>query len=163
MTHIKGILLIFFVSSLLSFSYNYISPSGIALFGSWDRTQGVVSANGKQTVIKRDIEINTLEEMKEIIKNNSAMIIDVRLPEVFKAGHIPGAKSFSLSLFDELIGNFYEAYGMGQKIIVYCSSRECKDSHTFADKLSKMGYKSIKVFSGGFSEWEQGDCPVEKN
>ena len=61
------------------------------------------------------------------------------------------------------IGNFYEAYGMEQKIIVYCSSRECKDSHTFADKLSEMGYKSVKVFSGGFSEWEQGDCLVEKN
>lgn len=163
MKHFNGIIILLLISLALSFSYNYLSPSGIALVGNWDRTQGVVSANERNSVIERDREINTLEKMKEVVEKNKALIIDVRLEETFRVGHIPSAISIPISTFDELIGNFYESVTMEQKIIVYCSSRECTDSHGIAQKLSDFGYKDVMVFAGGFNEWEQGGCQVEKN
>ena len=89
--------------------------------------------------------------------------VDVRLKEIFKKGHIPGAKSVPLSEFDELIGNFYEIVPMERNIVIYCSGRECTDSHAFATKLSEVGYENVKVFTGGFIEWEQEGYIVEKN
>jgi rhodanese-related sulfurtransferase len=161
--HLKGIIILLTISFVLAFSYNYFSPSGIALIGHWDKTQGVVSANEKKSVVKRDREINNLTEMQAIVEKNSALIVDVRLKEIFKKGHIPGAKSVSLSEFDELIGNFYEIVPMERNIVVYCSGRECTDSHAFATKLSEVGYENVKVFTGGFIEWEQEGYIVEKN
>ena len=163
MKHFKGIILLFFISLTLSFSYNYISPSGIALIGNWDKTQGVVSANAKNSVVKRDREINSLIRMKEIVEENKALIIDVRLAETFKEGHIIHARSVPVSEFDDLIGNLYETVAMEQKIVVYCSGRECTDSHVFATKLSELGYMNALVFTGGFDEWAQGGGEVEKN
>jgi rhodanese-related sulfurtransferase len=161
--YFNGIIILFTFSLLLSFSYNYFSVYGIALIGNWDRTKGVVSANKKMSLVKRDREINNLRQMKKIVDNNSALIIDVRLKEIFEKGHIPGAESIPLSKFDELIGKFYEGVPMEQNILVYCSGRECTDSHFFAAKLSEMGYEYVKVFAGGFIEWKQGGYPVEKN
>lgn len=163
MTHFKGIIILFTISLVLSFSYNYFSPSGISLIGNWDRTKGVVSANEKNSSVEREREINTLEKMKEVVEKNKALIIDVRLEKTFRIGHIPSAISFPISIFDELIGNFYETVAMEREIIVYCSSRECTDSHVFAQKLFEFGYKDVMVFAGGFNEWEQGGYLVEKN
>lgn len=101
--------------------------------------------------------------MKEIVEENKTLIIDVRLADEFKKGHILHAKSVPLSELDELIGNFYETIAMEQEIIAYCSSRECTDSHSFAEKISEMGYENVKVFAGGFIDWEQGGGRVEKD
>lgn len=161
--HFKGIIILLTISVVLSLTYNYFSPSSIALIGNWDRTKGVVSANSKTSVVKRGREINNSIDMKKIVEDNSALIIDARLEEIFIKGHIPGARSIPLSQFDELIGNFYEAVSMEQKIIIYCSGRECTDSHTLAQKLSEAGYENIKVFAGGFIEWEQEGYQIEKN
>ena len=163
MKYFNGIIILLTFSLLLSFSYNYFSVSGIALIGNWDRTEGVVSANKKMSLVKRDREINNLTQMKKIVDNNSALIIDVRLNEIFRKGHIPGAKSIPLSKFDELIGEFYEGISMERNILVYCSGRECTDSHFFATKLSEMGYENVRVYAGGFIEWELGGYQVEKN
>ncbi len=163
MIHFKGIIILLTISFVLSFSYNYFSLSGIALIGNWDITQGVVSANSKMSVVKRDREINNLTTMKRIVEDNSALIIDVRLGETFRKGHISGAKSMPLVEFDELIGNFYETISMEQNIVVYCSGRECTDSHAFVTKLSEVGYENVKVFAGGFTDWAKEGYPVEKN
>ncbi len=163
MKHFQGILILLTISVILSFTYNNFSVSGISLIGNWDRTKGVVSANTKTSIVKREREINNLSDMKIIVEDKSALIIDTRLEEIFIKGHIPGAKSIPLSGFDELIGQFYQAVSMEQKIVVYCSSRECTDSHTFAQKLFEVGYEDVKVFAGGFIEWEKGGYQVEKN
>ena len=163
MKYFKGIITLLFISLTLSLSYNYLSPSGIALIGNWDRTKGVVSANAKTSVVKRDREINSLPRMKEIVKENKALIIDVRSAETFKDGHIVNARSIPVSEFDELIGNFYETITMDRKIVAYCSSRECTDSHVFATKLSEFGYMNVLVFTGGFNEWAQGGGEVEND
>ncbi|MCD4743477.1 MAG: rhodanese-like domain-containing protein [Desulfobacteraceae bacterium] len=163
MKHFKGIIILFIISLTLSFFYNSLSPSGIALIGNWDRTKGVVSANKKNSSVEREREINSLDKMKEVVEKNKALIIDVRLEETFRKGHIPSAISIPISIFDELVGNFYESVAMEQEIIVYCSSRECTDSHSFAQKLSEFGYKDVMVFAGGFNDWEQGGGLVEKN
>ncbi len=163
MKHFQGIIILLTIAVVLSVTYNYFSLSGISLIGNWDRTKGVVSANTKTSVVKREREINNLSDMKIIVEDNSALIIDARLEEIFIKGHIPGAKSIPLFRFDELVGQFYQAVSMEQKIVVYCSSRECTDSHTLAQKLSEAGYKDVKVYAGGFIEWEQEGYQIEKN
>jgi rhodanese-related sulfurtransferase len=161
--YFKGIFLLLLISLVLSFSYNYLSPSGIALIGNWDKTKGVISANEKGSVVVRDREVNSVNKMKNIVDDNTFLVIDVRPSGIFQKGHIPRAKSIPISEFEELIGNFYESVTMEQKIIVYCSGRECTDSHIFANMLTEFGYENVQVFAGGFGDWEQSGFKIEKN
>ena len=162
MKYLKDSLIILFFSCITSFLYNYISPSGIALVGEWDKTKGVISAQKKSAIIDRKIEINSFQAMKAIVGNNKSIIIDVRSAQLFKEGHVPGAISFPLSEFDQLIGKFFESVMPDKPIIAYCFGRECSDSHTVAKKLSESGYSTVKVFVGGFDEWKDGGGKVEK-
>jgi len=123
----------------------------------------VVSANTKTSSINRDIEINSAADMARAVKDDSPLILDVRSNDLFLKGHIPGARSVPLSGFDRFIGTFFTNTPMDQKIIVYCSGRECTDSHTFASKLSEMGYANVKVYAGGFMEWKDKGYKVAKD
>jgi rhodanese-related sulfurtransferase len=76
------------------------------------------------------------------------IILDVRTPEEFAAGHIPGA----INLPNESIGEAQmpELSDKKQLILVYC--RSGRRSKQAAEKLVKLGYTNIVEF-GGINDW----------
>ena len=77
------------------------------------------------------------------------IILDVRRPDEFAAGHIPNA----INVPNESIGTdeIPELPNKDQLIMVYCrSGRRSKEA---AEKLVKLGYTNIVEF-GGILDWK---------
>jgi len=146
---------------MLAFVVNHFSPAGIALFGQWDTSQGVITANAKNGVVAGKIEIEDVLQAKEIYDSGNALFVDARTRENFDKGHIPGAASLPVGQFDELIDVFLDRHDMEQPLVTYCSGRTCEDSHNLAQLLIDVGYSDVKVFIDGFPGWKAKGYPVE--
>ena len=88
------------------------------------------------------------ETAKEIMDTQECIILDVRTPEEFAEGHIPGAM---------LIPDYEITQSAPQMltdkdalILVYC--RSGRRSKNAANQLVDMGYTNIKEF-GGIIDW----------
>lgn len=82
-------------------------------------------------------------------KETNYIILDVRRPDEFSEGHIPGA----INVPNETIGTdeIPQLPTKNQLILVYCrSGRRSKEA---AEKLVKLGYTNIVEF-GGILDWK---------
>jgi 3-mercaptopyruvate sulfurtransferase SseA len=50
-----------------------------------------------------------------------------------------------------------------EEIITYCDGSECETSLLLARELMDLGYTDVKVFFGGWQEWEKAGLSVETN
>ena len=91
----------------------------------------------------------TMEEARQRLSIECGFIIlDVRTPEEFAAGHIPGA----LNIPNETIGTdeIPQLPEKEQRIYVYC--RSGNRSKQASEKLVALGYTNIVEF-GGIIDW----------
>lgn len=94
----------------------------------------------------------TPDEAKALMDSEDGYIIlDVRTPEEFAAGHIAGA----ILIPDYEIGEKAESIltDKEQLILVYC--RSGRRSKNAANELATLGYTNIKEF-GGINDWKYG-------
>ena len=104
-------------------------------------THGVSKGNYRQ--ISMDEAVKMMKDEKNYI------ILDVRRPDEYAEGHIPGA----INVPNEEIGSseIAELPDKSQLILVYCrSGRRSKEA---AEKLVKLGYTNIVEF-GGILDWK---------
>jgi rhodanese-related sulfurtransferase len=83
------------------------------------------------------------------------IVLDVRWPEIYDQGHIPGALNFPLDDFEEQKKALLSKITLKDEILVYCAGVTCHDSHTFAVRLVEMGFTHVTVYAGGFAEWQE--------
>jgi len=160
---IKGFFFLLFFALTTAFTYNHFSPFGIALFGQWQTSNGVVNAISKTDSVNVSIEINHPEIIKQIVQSRKRIVLDARPGEFYEEGHLPGALSFPLIDFDDVIGKLLKITDQHSPILIYCSGFECTDSHNFAANLKNMGFIDVKVYSGGFEQWQELGYEIEKN
>ena len=109
----------------------------------------LVGCNGNN---KNSYEQITPAEAKAIMDSEEGVVIlDVRTPEEFAAGHIAGA----ILIPDYEIGEKAERVltDKDQLILVYC--RSGRRSKNAASELAALGYTNIKEF-GGINDWRYG-------
>ncbi len=102
--------------------------------------------NNEQTNTYRQISVD--EAVAMMAQENRYIILDVRRPDEFAAGHIPNA----INVANENIGTLEipELPDKDQLIMVYCQSgRRSKEA---SEKLVKLGYTNIVEF-GGILDW----------
>ena len=158
-----GVVYLLMIAAVLSFGVNSFSPAGIALKGQWDRSRGVVMAGEKQKTHPAGIEINNPLRVHQMIKDPEIVLMDVRPKEMYDRGHLPGAVSFPLEAFDEVLDRLVTLVKKDSGILVYCSGVECTDSHTFAARLIALNFKRVQVYAGGFREWQEMGYETQKN
>ena len=108
---------------------------------------GCAGSSNHQTNTYRSITMDEAVDM--MAKENGYIILDVRRPDEFAEGHIPGA----INVANETIGTdeIPELPDKDQLIMVYCrSGRRSKEA---AEKLVKLGYTNIVEF-GGILDWK---------
>ena len=108
---------------------------------------GCAGASNSQNKTYRQITMDEAVAMME--REYGYIILDVRRPDEFAAGHIPGA----INVPNETIGTseIPEMPDKNQLIMVYCrSGRRSKEA---AGKLVKLGYTNIVEF-GGILDWK---------
>lgn len=88
-------------------------------------------------------------------EQDNYIILDVRRPDEFASGHIPGAINVPNESIGE--GDIPELPDKGQLILVYC--RSGNRSKQASAKLVKLGYTNILEF-GGILDWP-GDIVTE--
>ena len=94
-------------------------------------------------------QISMDEAVKMMAEETGYIILDVRRPDEFAAGHIPNA----INVPNETIGTaeIPELPDKNQLIMVYCrSGRRSKEA---SEKLVKLGYTNIVEF-GGILDWK---------
>jgi rhodanese-related sulfurtransferase len=105
-----------------------------------------------------------LDEMQKISSDRAAMILDAR-PEIFyRVGHIPSAMSLPRDDFENryrAIGSMLQAH-RDKVLVIYCSGNDCQDSQMVGEALERLGYSHVRLFRGGWSDWESGNLPEEK-
>ena len=108
---------------------------------------GCAGTSNNQTNTYRQI---TMDEAVTIMAQETGYIIlDVRRPDEYAAGHIPNA----INVPNESIGTaeIPELPDKNQLIMVYCrSGRRSKEA---SEKLVKLGYTNIVEF-GGILDWK---------
>ena len=92
------------------------------------------------------------------INREDALVVDVREPAEYGAGHILGAKNMPLARIDEGGGEL--AKKKDRPLIVYCDAGE--RSPKAAAALRKLGITRVVSLGGGLNAWRQGGLPVEK-
>ena len=108
---------------------------------------GCAEPSNHQTNNYRSITMDEAVAMME--QETGYIILDVRRPDEFAAGHIPNA----INVANETIGTaeIPELPNKDQLIMVYCrSGRRSKEA---AEKLVKLGYTNIVEF-GGILDWK---------
>lgn len=159
---VTGIFLLVVFALVTAFFYHSFLSPDMALQGQWDPAKGVVTA-----VPNRDadtaMEIMNPDMVRQMVQKKERIVLDVRPLEIYDQGHIPHAVSFPLMDFDEALPLFLTSIQRSSGILVYCASIECTDSHTIAERLKNLGYASVKVFSGGFRQWQEKGYEIEKN
>ena len=108
---------------------------------------GCARTSNNQTNTYRQITVDEAVAMME--QETSYIILDVRRPDEFAAGHIPNA----INVPNETIGTseIAELPDKDQLIMVYCrSGRRSKEA---SEKLVKLGYTNIVEF-GGILDWK---------
>ena len=108
---------------------------------------GCVGTSNNQTNTYRQITVD--EAVTMMTQETGYIILDVRRPDEFAAGHIPNA----INVPNETIGTaeIPELPNKDQLIMVYCrSGRRSKEA---AEKLVKLGYTNVVEF-GGILDWK---------
>lgn len=105
------------------------------------------------------------KQVKALAGDPSVVVVDVRSPSDFAAGHIPGAVNvYWDSTFDkdrvllpaEQLAKIYADAGLTtDKRIVLFTRGGLQLSHTYT-VLNLLGYKKIDFFTGKFEGWENG-------
>ena len=108
---------------------------------------GCAGTSNNQTNTYRQITMD--EAVTMMAQKTGYIILDVRRPDEFAEGHIPGA----INVANETIGTdeIPELPNKDQLIMVYCrSGRRSKEA---SEKLVKLGYTNIVEF-GGILDWK---------
>ena len=91
-------------------------------------------------------------------KDPELVVLDVRTPAEFAAGHVPGAKNVS---HDQLATRLDELASMRDKqVVLYC--RSGRRTLLAADTLRKAGFTKLLHLQGDYMEWEATQGPVER-
>lgn len=88
------------------------------------------------------------------LRDSGAFILDVREPDEWNAGHIPGATLIPLG---ELAGRVDEL-PRDKQIVVVC--RSGNRSQTGRDILLDAGFQEVTSLSGGMNDWISQGLPT---
>jgi hydroxyacylglutathione hydrolase len=96
-------------------------------------------------------------ELRPVIAHNGVLLLDVRTPAEYAAGHIPGSRNIPLGHLAALLG----ALPIGQPAIVYCQG--ASRSPIAASILQAHGWEIITEMRDGFDGWQAAGAPVERS
>ena len=95
-------------------------------------------------------------ELKGMIERGEDInIIDVRLPEDYSKGHIPGAISLPKDKWDTFSG-----LSRDKTNIVYCYSQVCHLAAAAARCFAEHDYPVMEL-EGGYEQWQKYNFPSE--
>jgi rhodanese-related sulfurtransferase/DNA-binding transcriptional ArsR family regulator len=106
---------------------------------------------------KDDLEPVPARELMERARDGLVTILDVRPPEEYRAGHLPGA--INIPLHD--VAKRANELPANREVIAYCRGPYCLMSFEAVALLRKKGRKARRL-QDGYPEWRLLGLPVEQ-
>lgn len=150
------------IGSAIGLIYNTLSPSGITLRGNWSpkmTADSLVVPYGYEEDV--DPPAISLDYAMMKFQSKNIVFLDARYPADFEEGHVRGAINLPWEEFDEYAPGVLRSLPKDEEIIAYCDGTECETSLLLARELIELGYENIKVFFGGWQEWQDAGLAVE--
>lgn len=103
-----------------------------------------------------DIETIDRDELKAKLDRGDDIKLVLALNEwAYRAEHIPGSLHFPS------IAAALDALDESDEIVVYCSDAACVASKYAYHGLVEHGYKNVRRYEGGLSDWAAAGFPLE--
>ena len=96
------------------------------------------------------------DELMRLASAGEAMVIDVRPPCEYTAGHVPGAINIPLDVLPQRLMELPHT----QEIVAYCRGPYCMLAFDAVEQLRKSGFRARRL-EDGFPEWKAEHLPVE--
>jgi rhodanese-related sulfurtransferase len=93
-------------------------------------------------------------------KKSNVHFVDAREPELFAAGHIPGARNIPFEQVAKY-GDTLKTIAKTDLLVLYCEGGDCHQSHDLAEYLVANGWRRVAVYAGGWAEWSKETDFVE--
>jgi rhodanese-related sulfurtransferase len=77
------------------------------------------------------------------------VLLDVRSPEAYAAGHVPGAVHLTHA---RIVERNLEAWPLDTMFVVYCAGPHCNGADRAALRLARLG-RPVKKMLGGVTGW----------
>jgi rhodanese-related sulfurtransferase len=108
-------------------------------------------------LLSRTREVGVAEAVR-MINRQDAVIVDVREPNEFKAGHIPNARNIPAGQIKERTRELEKLKSKPLLLVCQSGSRSAQ----VCGGLQKDGIGAPVALSGGMAAWQQAGMPVEK-
>jgi molybdopterin/thiamine biosynthesis adenylyltransferase/rhodanese-related sulfurtransferase len=107
--------------------------------------------------VKAEIEeVSTLDAHERLRGPDAPLFVDVREPDEWEEGHIPGAIYTGRGRLEQRIEGLVP--DKSRALVVYCSAG---NRSAFAAKvLEELGYESVWNLAGGFSDWKRNGFEI---
>lgn len=106
---------------------------------------------------KDDLEPVPAKELLERARKGLVTVLDVRPPEEYAAGHLPGAINIPIHELEKRLRDLPK----GREVVAYCRGPYCLMSYDAVAMLRKKGLKARRL-EAGMPEWRLAGLPVER-
>jgi len=131
------------------------------------------SAAPAQTILQATIgepnqktaEVSTAD-VRRILADGSAILLDTRKRAEYVAGHIAGAKNVApptgapeseyVAAVEKLVGG-----DKGKALVLYCNGPNCQASKQLSEQLIGAGFTNVRRYQLGLPMWRTMSGPVE--
>lgn len=98
------------------------------------------------------------QQVVQMINRGKTVLVDVRTPEEFAAGHLRDAKNIPLADFATRVGELDKS--KGKSIVIVCQSGARADKAL--GLLQKAGFDDVVGLEGGMTAWRAANLPTTK-
>lgn len=95
-------------------------------------------------------------ELMGRVRKGLVTVLDVRPPEEFAAGHVPGAVNIPIHELTKRLAELSKR----KEIVAYCRGPYCLMSYEAVELLRKRGLRARRL-EAGLPEWRLGGLPIE--
>ncbi|XP_028648240.2 thiosulfate:glutathione sulfurtransferase [Erpetoichthys calabaricus] len=116
-------------------------------------------------------KVVSYEQLKRMLASHNVQLFDVRNPEEFQAGRIPGSTNIPLDILEEALKlenvMFKKSFNVEKpavsddNIVFHC--RSGKRSFTALETAITFGYSRARHYGGGYLEWEEKEGLTSPN
>jgi len=143
--------------------YRLAGDEIVELLGALGRTGAAYLAEVERTVrlyfaAKDDLEPVPARELLERARKGLVTVLDVRPPEEFAQGHVPGAVNIPVHELEKRLAELPRR----REVVAYCRGPYCLMSYDAVVLLRKKGLKARRL-EDGLPEWRLAGLPVQRD
>lgn len=102
-------------------------------------------------------EVSPAELAALLEAGKAPLLLDVRTPEEYASGHVPGARNLPIDELPSRLGEL--GASRDAEIVVYCERGP--RAERAADALAAQGFTGVRRLTGSMSAWRSAGLPVE--